>query len=221
MGEVTTDGAFDFSSSPFAIPDDIPELFRGIWKDLATSGSAWTGAERVALAGVARCARFGEGGDAVDLPEAAVNVAARVAATPASITRSVAERSIGSIGQSAYVELVGVVACLVAIDTYTSLIGVGRGPLPGPDSGGPQPVLDTGDTVGLKRRGGFVATAGPRGPHHALSAVPDVQAMISRLLDRLYIDRRDIGSLGPVRGLTRPQLEFVILTVSHGNECFY
>ncbi len=220
LGEVTGDGVFDFSASPFAIPVDIPVLFHRTWMDLATTGVAWTGAQRVDVARVARAARLGDGGDAGDLPEPAADIAARVAAAPSSISKSEAERAIDSIGEPAYVELVGVVACLVAIDTYTSLVGEGRAPFPQPQPGSGETRLSS-DTVALKRRGGWVATAGPRGPHHALSAVPGAQAMVSRLLDRLYIDRGDIGSLGPVRGLSRPQLEFVILTVSHGNECFY
>ncbi|HSF84323.1 MAG TPA: hypothetical protein VLG28_01520 [Acidimicrobiia bacterium] len=125
---------------------------------------------------------------------------------------------VDAIGEQPYVELVGVVSCLAAVDAFTQLVGAGIAPLPDPHPGDPTPD----DAIpGLKLRRAWVSTAGPRGPHHALSAAPAIQGTFNRLLDLLYIDRDDLGDLGPIRALSRTQAELVILAVSHRNECFY
>ena len=62
---------------------------------------------------------------------------------------------------------------------------------------------------------------GPARPRYALSAAPMAQAMVTRLLDRLYMTSNDLGGTSLIRGLTREQMEIVILKVSHSNECFW
>lgn len=63
--------------------------------------------------------------------------------------------------------------------------------------------------------------SGPPLPRHALSAVPHSQATVTRLLDRLYMSKEDLHTATQIRGLTREQMEMVIIGISLANECFY
>lgn len=208
---------FRFDGGALPVPDRVTQVFDATWADIAAPGHAWTGAEKVAIASSARAGRL-RGGPATNAPSSAAAVAHRLGAGPAIVTERWARQAIEELGEVAYIELVGIVSMLAAVDTYLALLGRDPAELPKPVPGDPVPL---GEVTALKHRSGWVATAGPRGPHHALSGVPSIQAAVNRLLDRLYIDRDDIGSLGPVRGLSRQQVELVVLAVSHGNECFY
>jgi hypothetical protein len=209
-----TTGALD------VVCDDVVPIFRQTWQDLASPGTYWTGAERVGIAAVARGARAGRFLADGELPTAAVAAAATLAAAPSEVDQDWVETATSALGEGRYVELAGVVACLMAVDTILALGGSAEEPLPEPLPGAPtgrRPVR------GLKKRSAWVSMAGPPLPRFSLSAVPATQRTMNRLLDRLYFDMNvdAARSARQVRGLSRVQMELVILAVSHGNECFY
>lgn len=209
---------FTFVDSMVPVPADLGPLFAATWDDLAAPGMAWSGRERVDIAAVARAARRREPSPEVPLPPAAIEASQRVAAEPSTLSQEVVHRLVDALGELRYVELVGVVATLAAVDTFTQLVGDGITPLPQAVPGEPTPP---GTIDGLKRRSAWVSMAGPPRPRFSLSAAPLSQTTFNRLLDRLYMDREELHGTGPVRGLSRSQMELVILSVSHSNECFY
>lgn len=114
--------------------------------------------------------------------------------------------------------LLGIVAQVTAVDTVTRLLWGGLEELPAPRPG--EPIAeDPGPR--LKRRSAWIAMTGPPVPRFALSAVPSSQAMVNRLLDRLYIPKGEMEGRGMVRALHRAQMEVVVVSVSLANECFY
>ena len=207
---------FDFSRVEWAVPTDIAPLFTETLEDVASAGNAWTGAEKVALVNVARNGPHADGSDL--LPDAALDAAVLISTRPRVPDESWVRATVSAIGETHYVELVAVTAAVSAVDTVTSLLGLGKQALPEARPGDPEkPPHDPQ----LKRRSGWVSMTGPSNPKHALSAAPKGQATVIRLLERLYmsVDERKIG--GPIRGLSAEQRELVALKVSLTNECFW
>ena len=207
---------FEISGWNWPVSRDLSSLFARTFDDIASAGNGWYGVERVAIA---ELARNGAGRGVVnDLPDAAVNAATMIANQPAGSQESQVRETVRVIGETRYVELVGIVVAMTAIDTITTLLGFGTETLPEPHAG--EPILSPTDPK-LKRRSAWVAMTGPARPRYALSAAPMAQAMVTRLLDRLYMTSNDLGGTSLIRGLTREQMEIVILKVSHSNECFW
>jgi len=125
---------------------------------------------------------------------------------------------VGKIGLVRYVELVGVVSMVVGIDTMTSLLGLGIEKMPEPTGDG---VVKNGRVRDLKLRKAWVPTTGLPLPRLALSAVPPVQELANQILDRLYMEADQSREVETLRGLTPVQMELVVVSVSHGNRCFY
>ncbi len=118
-----------------------PEPYRaGIDRErerLASPGTWWSGTQRVELAGVARAARSGDAGNDSDLPATAVEAAARISADPHVDLAWVEDLERRGLERQAYVEVLGVVARLDAVDTFLFGIGAATRPLPDPDGGEP------------------------------------------------------------------------------------
>jgi hypothetical protein len=206
----------DRSSGTWPVPPDTAELFSTTFDDIASAGNAWTGAEKVAIANAARH----ESTPVVPspLPEAAIDAAALIASRSRVPGGEWVSEVVASLGETRYVELVGVTAAVTAVDTVTRLLGHGHGPLPEPRSGEPVPPPHDAHR---KRRSAWVAMNGPANPKHAVSGAPRVQETVTRLLERLYISETERIENGTVRGLSREQRELVALKVSHSNECFW
>ncbi len=201
---------FALTGTVLPVPADVAALFDGFWRRLASPGPGWSGVERVAIAATAR------GGDG-RLSATAVEAARTIASSPGSLTRQTVRRFVDDLGESRYVELAGVVACLSAVDSLTGMLGAGAAPLPeplpGPATGGTRPRRLRSDV-------GWVAMAFPPVPRNAFSAVPEVAATMSRILDRLYMPSRQRWE-PVVRHLTWEQMEIIVVAVSLANRCFY
>jgi len=144
-----------YASSPFAIRDDLAASHARAWARIARPGTWWDGADRVAIAaetrhasGCALCRRRKEAlsPSAVEgshdslarLPEIVVEVVHRVLTDPGRLGerwyRSVVA---GGLTEEQYVEVVSVVAHIVAIDTMARGLGLDALPLPEPEPGSP------------------------------------------------------------------------------------
>lgn len=125
---------------------------------------------------------------------------------------------IDAIGEAEYVELVGVVAQVTAVDTFCRLLGLDTPllpePVPGEPSGEPVPA-------NARRNGTWVRMVTPL-PPLVLGAVPSAESAVNALCEVLYLPPRQIGDADFRRGLLdRPRMELVAATVSLVNECFY
>jgi hypothetical protein len=207
----------------FAFGDDPvrPELlaaFERVWSELGRPGTWWTGDQRVAIAAAARRAFQGDDTADPDLPRAASAAAHRIAAEPAAASEAWVAEVIEGLGELRYVELVGIVARVVAVDTFCRLTGRGVVDLPEPSPG--QPSREPPPS-GLRRNRAWVSMAVPK-PPHVLGAVPAAEVAMIDLTDRLYMTDAQMADPDFRRGdLHRTQMELVAATVSHGNECFY
>jgi hypothetical protein len=187
------------------------------WDRLASPGTWWTGAERVALAAVARAARVGAELPVTNLPATAVEAAARFSADPHVDLAWVEDLERQGLERPAYVEILGVVARLDAVDTFLFGIGAPARPLPDPRPGDPSgaPVL------AARIDDGFVPTVGQAFAHNALSAVAAEQEAQYDLHGVLYMTMEEMGDLALVRDLDRVQIEFVAARTSLLNDCFF
>jgi AhpD family alkylhydroperoxidase len=206
-----------FEESVLPVAPDLEPLFRKTWSGIAAPGWGWTGPERVAIAAATREAR-GLASSPIVLPDEAHHAAAIIAREPATVDESMVRDVVGKIGLLRYVELVGVVSMVVGIDTMTSLLGLGIEKLPEPVDGG---LVKNGRVRDLKLRKAWVPTTGLPLPRLALSAVPPVQELANQILDRLYMGPDQPRDVESIRGLSPIQMELVVVTVSHGNKCFY
>jgi hypothetical protein len=187
------------------------------WERLASPGTWWSGTQRVELAEVARAARFGDPVPASGLPSTAVEAAARISADPHVDLAWVEDLERRGLERQAYVEVLGVVARLDAVDTFLFGIGASTRPLPDPQPGEPSrtPVPEA------RIDGGLVPTVGPAFPTNALSAVVAEHDAQVDLHGVLYMTMEEMGDLEIVRDLDRAQIEFVAARTSLLNDCFF
>ena len=226
---------FDASSFPVSVPPHQLDAFSAAWEWLGEPGTAWTGAEKVAIAGVARAAaprplwdRRPATIDHLETETAAGEVLApltidtveRVAVEAAAIDRTWAEAVIGVLGDTAYAELVATVAVVVPIDRACELLGRSREPLPDPVGG--EPTGERPDEV--VEIGAYlpVAAAFPgANVAKSLSVAPTANIARLKVVRALYSGER-FGELRWDDGaLDRPQVELVAARTSALNECFY
>lgn len=227
--------SFDASSFPVVVPGHQLAAFRAAWDWLANPGAAWTGAEKVAIAEIARAAaprslwdrrpttidHLPNGaGEGDVLSPLAVDTVERVAVEAGAITREWAGAVIDELGDSAYAEIVAVVAVVVPIDRACELLGRPVEPLPRAVAGEvtgerPDETVDIG--AYLPSAAGFAGANVAR----SLSVAPTANMMRLGVVRALYSGTR-FGELRWDDGaLNRPQVELIAARTSALNECFY
>ena len=158
--------AFDYSDSPYRIPDYKADAHRGAWQYMAAPGSWWTGSERVAIAAASRaahdCALCRErkaalspnavsgthDGPAGELADKVVDAIHRITTDPARLTRAWVESLIDdSFSHGHYVEMVSLIVNLISIDSLHKALGLPLEPLPEPESGEPDGYLPPGAAI--------------------------------------------------------------------------
>lgn len=208
---------FSFTDGDVAVRADIGDLFHREWQRLSGPGCWWSGAERVALARAARRARAGEPEAATEVPTAAVEAAAAIFTEPAQIRDEWVADIAAEIGYAPYVEIVGVVSRLSAVDGFHRAMGLQAPPLPQPRPGSPPGAED--ERAG--RGPAWVPMVGGASIVHALSLVPDEAAAQEDMHGPLYLTYEGMSDLKHAAGLTRAQMELVAARTSAVNECFY
>lgn len=169
--------SFSYSTSPYAIRPDLKEAYRSYWGDLASAGSWWTGAERIAIAQEVRnavtCAYCAARKDALSpyhfagnhdhgetLSELAIDAVHRVITDQGRITQAwIDDNANNGLSEEHYVELLGVAVTVFSIDEFNRVLGLPPEPLPQPIAGEPdqyRPALATRGT-------GFVSMLPARG----------------------------------------------------------
>ncbi len=210
---------FEFADSPVTVPGPLGTTFAGAWQQIASTGTWWTGAERVAIAAVARRNRLGDPHRDPSLPGAANDAAALLAATPAVTTREWVDGVVSRIGEPRYVELVGIVARVVAVDTVTRLLGCDLEPFLESAAGDPSQEPARGP---VRKGRAWIGIDGVASPPNVLSAVPAARRAMVDVSDVLYMSPGQMEDPDiTMWGLHRTQIELVASTVSFANECFY
>jgi hypothetical protein len=214
--------SFDFRDAPIAIRAEIQEAFRKEWLFLAAPGTWWSGSERVAIAAEARRAMASErtaSRPTTILGEHLTAVVGAVAADSPLITAEwVAGLEDEGVSLPAYVEIVGVVARLSAVDFFHIAMGLPLEPLPDPQPGEPSRDPAPSDVTGGRS---FVPMRRPPGVTHSTSLVPAETVAWLELSDALYMTLEEMEEPDFQRAMHRTQMELVAARTSQVNECFY
>lgn len=220
------------------IRPDLAAAHLEAWRQVTAPGASFDGAERRAIAATAlgamddaeplppwvsptQAGRKMAGGDV--LSDVVIDSVYRIARHAASLTEdwygSIIERGLNPV---AYVEIVGVVAAVAAVDGFSRAAGVQRPVLPSSMAGAPHhrhPVVEAATL-------NWVPVAAPADRVAAvvqgLSAAPDERNNVMRLAAAQYIPFDEMGDLGWNRGtLSRGEMELVAARLSAARQCFY
>jgi hypothetical protein len=240
-------------STPIEIREDLAAAHARAWVHIAHPGTWWDGSSRVAIAAETRHARSCrlchrrretlspsaiEGAhDSLDeLPENAVEVVHRVRNDPGRLSgwwyRSIVA---DGLTEEQYVEIVSVVAHIVAIDTMARGLGIDAPPLPPPQPGSPTgyrppgakpggawvPWIEPGD-AGEAEAGIYPRDRAPANIMKAMSLVPDEVRSFFDLVTHQYLPgeiMRDFSR--EYRAISHAQIELLAARVSALNRCLY
>jgi alkylhydroperoxidase family enzyme len=206
-----TSGADD-ADRGLPIREDLRDLLRRLPEHVASPGTWWTGAERVAAVGEARraaeCALCRAREQALSpnavrgvhdslgvLPERAVDVAHRVRTDSGRLSQSwYGDLLATGLSDAAYVELVAVVTMTAGLDYFARALGSPPVPLPEPRAGQPSRRRP----AGAKPHGAWVPTiaiADADGPEADLyppgmPAVPNIASALSLVPSEARVLRR-------------------------------
>jgi hypothetical protein len=244
--------ALDYAAAPYPVRADILAAHRRAWQRLARPGRWWSGAERLAIAREVRhapaCAYcrtaaaalspFAVDGahDALaDLPAAAVDAVHRIRNDASRLSESWYRGLLSQgLSEGQYVELIGVLATVLAVDEFCRALGLPPFPLPAPEPGAPTRRRPAGARQNLA----WVPTLAPEDVakddpdlyaglagvniHRALSLVPEEVIGFFDLDTALYLPDAALRDFGrEYRDLTHAQIEFLAARISALNRCVY
>ena len=246
----------DVTGEKLPMRDSLAREVEVAWERLTQPGTWWTGAERLAIAAEARgahdcglCQRrkaalspytVEDAHDAVgDLPPGAVEAIHRLVTDAGRITErwvhSLVDGGDGTaLEETAYVEIVGVVAVLTALDKLHQALGLPLRGLPAPVAGAPSRQRP----VGARRNLAWVSTLAPEdvGPddpnpyplhgdkniHRGLSLVPQEVFNFFDLDVELYLKDHEIRDFAhEFRAISHAQIELIAGRTSALNGCYY
>lgn len=240
-----------YDEAPVAVRDSLAAAHRRAWRRIAGPGTWLDGERRVAIAAETRhardCTLCAERKEALSpyavdgahdnlgaLPGPVVEIIHRIATDPARLMeRWYRDALAAGIGDTDYVETVAVVATVVAVDTFTSGLGMAPHPLPEPVAGAPARIRPPGAREGLA----WVPTVAPEdatpdeadlyalsGAHirRAMSLVPDEVRGFFDLVDNQYLSGAEMRDFSrEFRAISHAQIELIAGRVSTLNQCLY
>ncbi len=244
--------SLDYRHSPLPVRAGLAGAQQRAWARLAEPGEWWSGAVRVAIAEETRAAMHcaycrerkaalspyavtGAHEKATDLPDVLVEVVHRIRTDPGRLTRRFyADALAGGLSDAEYVETVGVMATVIAVDSFCDAMGLPRHALPAPVAGEPRRRRPAGAKEGLA----WVPTVAPEdltdaeagmydglsavNIHRALSLVPAEVTGFFDMDSEHYLPDAQLKDFGTeYRALTHAQTEFLAGRVSAINRCVY
>lgn len=221
-----------------AVRSDLVAAQEAAWRHVSSPGASWSGAQRAAIAERAIAALD----DADPLPpwmtptaagretpgdqilaDVVVDAVYRIARHASTLTDGWYQAQLDrGLSPVAYVEMVGVVVAVAAVDGFYRAAGLPRPPLPAAVIGEPTGQHPPVETATLN----WVPVAVPADRTAAvvqgLSAAPQEWDNVARLHAAQYIPVEEMGELGWTRGtLDRGDMELVAARLSAVRECFY
>jgi hypothetical protein len=245
-------GELSFASSPVPLRDEVIAALPPVWASIGAPGTWLTGAQRVAVAAETRkavgCALCEERKDALspdmvqgehdclgELPEEWIDLIHRIISDPSRLSeRTYARYTNGPMTNLEYVEIVGVVVRVVAIDTLCRGIGMEPPAIPLAKPGEPSRE----ETPNLEHEVAWVPTLNhePAGPLQNEFYPGGAVANIRRALTSVVPTARDFWAMANVlylsgpqmrdfsqefRAISHAQIELVAGRVSALNQCVY
>lgn len=246
-----TDIAYD--TTPVPVREGLADVHRRTWRRLAEPGTWWDGTSRVAIAAEVRNAAactlcesrkaalspYAEAGihDSLGgLPEHLVDVIHRIVTDPGRLSQSWLNGILADgLSDAEYVETVGVIVNVLAVDQCRRGIGLAPLPLPDPMPGEPTRYRPTGAKPGPawvpmlapEDVGEAEADLYPDIPLvsyvlRALSLVPSETRAYSEIAHEQYTPSGATWDLErQVREISFAQVELIASKVSVLNGCFY
>jgi hypothetical protein len=242
-----------YSSTPLPIRADLAAAHARAWERIARPGTWWDGTARVAIAAETRqaplCALCRRRKEALfplavegahdslgQLPEPAVEVVHRVRTDPGRLGEGWYRGVIAhGFSPEQYVEIVSVVAHIIAVDTMARGLGLDASALPDPEPGAPsryrpkgatrgeawvpwlEPAVATNAEIGI-----YPSDRPPANIMKAMSLVPDEVVSFFDLVSHQYLPgdvMRDFAH--EYRAITHAQIELLAARVSALNRCLY
>jgi len=242
----------NYSALPFPVRGNIVSAQQLAWKRLAAAGTWWDGAMRVAIAAEARQAQHcgfcaarrkalsphavqGHHDSEGMLSDALTEVIHRIVTDQSRLTKAFYRIALKSgISDGEYVETIGVIATVIAIDGFTRAIGLPEFALPDPEPGEPSRHRP----LGAKIDRAWVPTVSPEDVteaeaslydglaganiHRALSLVPAETTGFFDIDAVQYLPDAQLRDYGTeYRDLTHVQIELLAARVSALNQCVY
>ena len=238
------------SHAGLAIRDDLTSAMGAAWDALGRPGAGFSGAQRLALARVARAAMdddeplppwvkpstIDERASDADLAPHLGDAIYRLTLHAKTLTEEWYQDvlSMAELSPQQWVEAIEVVVVVVSIDGFAAAAGLPRPAFPPAEQG--QPTGAAADVPAKPARHhwvpvvhveddadgyyGGVARVPP--VVRALSSVPSSRAVQRRLISAMYMDGPAMADLDWTRGtLDRRQIELVASRLSSLRECFY
>jgi hypothetical protein len=247
-----------YQDLPWPVREDIAAAHRRAWERLGRPGTWLTGGEKVAIAHEARAAldcklcrerkaalspNAVQGGHdhaghaAASLSALEVEQIHRIRTDPGRLSRAWYQGlRDGGLAEERYVETVGVIANIVAIDTFTKGLGLEPWPLPEARPGAP----DRARPAAARRQMAWVATLAPEDAigtadedlyagrasaahiYQAMSLVPAAVKGFFDLVVNQYLPPQAMRDFdNEYRAINHAQIELVAGRVSALNQCVY
>lgn len=199
------------------LPLELSGAIDDFWAHLGSPGASYDAAQRLQIADVARAARHRSTADAPS--DAARSAAATISTAAGTVRRQFIDDLVEEgLTYAEYVEILGIVSMLSAVDTLDFGVGNPQRPLPEPTPGAPTGEIDASAAVD----GGWVPTVGAAFPTTALSLTPAEAEAWHHLHGALYLSLPQMAQLDIVRdGASRAQMEAVAARTSLINDCFF
>lgn len=219
---------FDYADSPYPVRQGLKDAHEHYWQALASPGTWFSGAQRIAIAAEVRnalncpfCARRKaalspytlEGEHLCDtvLDPRITDAVHRVITDQSRITQAYIDHNAAAgFSEEHYVELVGIAVTTLSVDEFNRALGLPPEPLPEPIPGAP-----SGYRPGQTERGtGFVSMIPPAGARdeeadlwqpgrtanvlRALSLVPNALREWMAVADEQYLSVRGMSQFGDI-----------------------
>lgn len=229
----------------------LTESHERAWAAIAAPGTWLTAERRVAVAAeirrarsCAQCARLkaalspniqGEHDTLGRLGPADVELVHRVVSDPGRLTEAWSQSVLArGLSEEEYIEIVGIVAMVMVMDTFSRALGVPERALPAPQPGAPTRYRPPGAKkqaawLALVEPADVVAEDGPLYPtpkasyiYRALSLVPQSMRDYWALGFEHYLPSELVYRFDQsIRAITRPQTEVLAARVSALHQCAY
>lgn len=248
--------ATSFAGSDVPVRSDLADAHERAWAAIAAPGTWLTGAQRVAVAAEVRrardcahCARIkaalspnavqGEH-ETLDETPGAVSAAAielihRVVSDPGRLSEQWAQSVLArGLAEGEYVEIVGLIAMVMMLDTCVRALGLPERALPSPGAGAPSRYRPPGARkkaawLPLVEPEDAVEADGPMYPnpkagyiYRGLSLVPQSLRDYWSLANCHYLPGDVVYQFDrSIRAIRRPQVEIIAARVSALHQCVY
>lgn len=240
-----------YEHAPVPVPPEVTAAHERRLRALARPGTWLTAEQRLEIAlevrGASSCQLCGQRRDVVSpamidgehdrrtaAPDPVLDASHRVVVDPHRLTEAWFKALLhDGVDVVEYVELVGVVANVVALDTFAHALGLEQLPLPVAEPGDPSREFPDGLTTTTA----WVPTVLPENAKGeiadfyapfevgnivvALSMIPAELFGFWELVDSMYLPGENFPDLGYAGTLSRVQREVLAAQVSMLNQCFY